>query len=249
MKLKIIRLSILLIPASLLQAIVDTNQFQNLLHSAPNCIGLQCPDTFGVTHFIVGYPHEAPKKQTKNKPQEKSPVALTDKHVLFSPDDDVEQALMQLIKEEQKGLKIAIFSFTNKNIAQALIDAHQRGIHVQVVCDPAQGKDRYSKIAMLKEAGIQVFEYDPNYVKDMRSNLMHHKFMIVGDDRTVTGSYNWTKAANERNQENIVILKDKEIAQKFHEQFDRLKGRCVHCKQTTKMVSGKQKKRQRFAVH
>ncbi len=111
-----------------------------------------------------------------------------------------------------------------------MINAHKRGVHIEVVADPAQFKDRYSKISLLQESGIPVYEYDPNYVTDMRSNIMHHKFSIFGISCVMTGSYNWTGAARDRNQENGVIIKNRNVAAKFEKQFERLKERCVHCR-------------------
>lgn len=191
---------------------------------------LNVPEGFGKTHFIAGFPHEtATHKTSKNKRgQSTSPAEKT---VLFSPDDNLQQALIDLIGKECASIKVAIYTFTDKDIAQALIDAHKRGVEVQIVTDPCQLKDRYSKCLALKEKGIKVFEYDPTYIKDMRSNLMHHKFAIFGCDKQKdccvwTGSFNFTQAACKRNQENALIVKDAYAVKRFSDQFELLKQRC-----------------------
>ena len=215
----------------------DLYSLIDLIHNQPVCLPTVYPDSFGRTHFIVGFPHEkveATRKAAQQKPIKKSLKANAVKKVLFSPDDNLQQALIEYINNENKQIRVAIFCFTDKDIAQALIDAHNRGIDVEIVTDPAQLKDRYSKMSLLQDSAIKVYEYNPNYVKDMRSNIMHHKFVIFGRKgsdlaRVWTGSFNFTQAANKRNQENVLISADPEIVEKFCEQFELLKKRCVGC--------------------
>lgn len=191
------------------------------------CAQWHVPDNFGKTHFILGFPdHNRPAKKSAPKP---TPASATDKQVFFAPDDDIQQAIIGMINSAQSSVKVAIFSFTDQKIADALIAAHQRGVKVEVITDPAQFKERYSKVTLLQKEGIKVLEYNPNYVSDMRSNLMHHKFAIIDTVKVITGSFNWTVAAQKRNQENLVVLQDAQIVTSFDQQFDKIKGRCVGC--------------------
>jgi phosphatidylserine/phosphatidylglycerophosphate/cardiolipin synthase-like enzyme len=211
--------------------------------------------TFGSTHFIVGFPHDlckatrtaigqevAQQKATKTRSVTSKTVVHNDKIVqaFFSPDDDLQDALIQLIQQESSSIRIAIYTFTDTEIAQALIDAHQRGVNVQIIVDPSQGKDRYSKVSTLQAAGIKVFFYNPDYVADKRSNLMHNKFAIFGNTkknkvRVWTGSYNFTAAARTRNQENAVLFTDTAVFEDYLKQFCCLKDeRCIGCDRAQK---------------
>jgi phosphatidylserine/phosphatidylglycerophosphate/cardiolipin synthase-like enzyme len=213
-------------------------------------------DQFGKTHFIIGFPHQdfaqAQKTaRTTTKTTQATPrTTAGERTAFFSPDDDLTQILVDLIGKEQRSIKVAIFMFTDKDIAQALLDAHKRGVRVEVVADPSYKADRYSKVTVLKEAGIPIYDYNPNYISDMRSNIMHHKFIVFGapsDDkaRVWTGSFNFTRAARDRNQENGVILVDRTTVTSFDEQFNRMKQqRCVHCnKHSVRVACGSSKKR------
>src|ERR1700761_6863480 len=77
---------------------------------------LNVPEGFGKTHFIAGFPHEtATHKRSKNKREQST--ASTEKTVLFSPDDNLQQALIDLISKECASIKVAIYTFTDKEIA------------------------------------------------------------------------------------------------------------------------------------
>lgn len=158
---------------------------------------------------------------------------------LFSPDDAIQEVQLALIAAEQKSIDIAIFSFTDLEVAHALIAAHKRGVVVRIVADRGSSVGDYSKIFMIRKAGIPVYlcpaskseiiDFDEACLEDkvMASALMHNKFMIFGNtlgNRSLlwTGSYNFTRSANTRNQENVVILSDQNIISAFTAQFIKL---------------------------
>jgi len=190
----------------------------------------KAPSTFGKTHFIVGYPHDSATQQSQvsDAPQERGYV----KHVLFGPDDNVRPMLLNLINKEPVSIKLTAFVFTDKDIALALIDAHKRGVAVEVVTDPSKLYDRYSKITQLHEKGIEIFVYNPDYKKKSSPyNLMHNKFIVFGENNgstssVWTGSFNFTRSAMLRNQENVVVLGGTSVVERFASQFNQLKKRC-----------------------
>lgn len=193
---------------------------------------------FGKTHFIVGMkPADyVQKSQQSGAAAEKQHVAHAahTTEVFFSPDDDVQAVLLDLINKEQKSLKIAIFIFTDDALARAVIAAKHRGVIVELIVDPSKMKERYSKIGLLQKEGVSIFEYNPDHNKDKRSNIMHHKFIIFGSSGSQssfvwTGSFNFTQSAGKRNQENAIILHDPEVIKKFSLQYELLKTRSVFC--------------------
>lgn len=159
----------------------------------------------------------------------------------FSPDDGIQEIQRALIEAEQKSLDIAIFSFTDTETAQALIAAHKRGVRVRIVADRGSSVGDYSKILLLRRAGIPVHVCpvitekqpvlhldDPRFdEKAMGGALMHNKFIVFGQtagNRPLlwTGSFNFTRSANARNQENVIILSDQGVINAFSRQFEKL---------------------------
>ncbi|MEX0848755.1 MAG: phospholipase D-like domain-containing protein [Candidatus Dependentiae bacterium] len=194
---------------------------------------LEVPVSFGKTHFIVGLSKE--EVSQRNAQSSFSDVECTVNEAYFSPDDDLQQKIIDFIDQEKKGIYLAIFSFTNKNIADALVRAHKRGIEIQLVADPSFLHDRYTKIALLQEKGISVFVYDPKKSPgnaSTMSNIMHNKFVLFlnnVDDKPLvwTGSFNFTKSACLSNQENVVVLNNPQIVNRYIEKFHELKKRAI----------------------
>ena len=121
--------------------------------------------------------------------------------------------------------------FTNEPIAHALIGAHERGVLVEVVTDKSSMGDRSSKIDLLIKKGIPVFVFCPKQGA-MTGHLMHNKFALFGNNSlnkslVWTGSFNLTRAAQNTNQENVLILEDQTVFDLYQKQYDVLKSRCA----------------------
>ena len=105
-----------------------------------------------------------------------------------------------------------MYAFTSKDIAQALVSASQRKVHIKIVLDIAQMKDHFSKSRYLLKQDLKVkFQMGPG--------LMHDKFAIIDDREVLTGSFNWTVTANKRNSENLLIINDSRLAHQYSNQF------------------------------
>lgn len=204
---------------------------------------IDVPLNFGKTHFIIGYTDtvtsQEPKQQKTSSSESDTTVEtfVCDgcvKRALFAPDDNIQKALLYLIEQEKESIKLAIFTFTDGDVAQALIDAQERGVIVEIIADAGSKSDRFSKIPLLKEKGFTVFVYDPDYKKGVKKSLMasimHNKFLvfgknILGKSLVWTGSFNITKSAHRQNQENVLVLDDTKLIQKYAQQFEILKER------------------------
>jgi len=193
---------------------------------------------FGKTHFIVGFPHEAQQQKPCSAASKQGLAQILQcddgsfKQAFFSPDNDLQKLLIELINNEEEGIEAAIFSFTSSAIAQALVNAHKRGIRVEIVTDISSMYDRFGKIRWLKEQGIRVYVYNP-FNKAILNNIMHNKFVIFknnveGKSLLWTGSANWTRSAQENNQENILVLDEPHLIARYARQFDLLKDRTNH---------------------
>ena len=181
----------------------------------------------GKTHFIVGYTpaQSEPKEEIQQRPHDpNTPSWLCTHdvcHAFFSASDDIHSILIDLIAHEQKAIKITMFMFTDKEIAQALLDARARGVSVEIIADSSSAKDRFSKIPFLKQEGIPSYEYCSSDQAGLIADCMHHKFVIFeknyGDKAFLwTGSFNFTKNAA-KNQENVLITDNKNAIQQYRE--------------------------------
>ena len=150
--------------------------------------------------------------------------------VFFSPDDDPRVHLLQLIDDAQQSIKVAVYTFTETQLANALVRAHKRGVAVDVVLDD-YSNNQWGKIHVLEKGGIPVHIYNPKATsKEKYTGIMHDKFAIFDNATVWTGSYNWTYSANFRNQENALVIENEtDVTMRFAQQFDILKERCAAC--------------------
>ncbi len=147
----------------------------------------------------------------------------------FSPYDSLGSLLVELIKHERESIRIAIFSFTDGTIAQALIEAQERGVTVEIMADAGGIKDRFSKINMLALQGVPVYVYIPTN-QGILNDILHHKFALFGcnlfDSSLIwTGSFNFTKSASKANHENVVLLDTKPLIARYSEHYKTLRKR------------------------
>ena len=92
------------------------------------------------------------------------------------------------------------YSFTSKPIAKALIDAKKRGVKIDTVLDKSNATAKYSAAAFLYNAGIPV-------LIDDKHAIAHNKIMIIDRQILITGSFNFTAAAENKNAENLLVIK------------------------------------------
>lgn len=134
-------------------------------------------------------------------------IALVDgsAQALFSPWDDIEGAVVASLRAAQQQVLVQAFSFTSRPIARALIAAKRRGVDVRVTADAGETRRlEGGRIPELAAAGIPVFIEE-------RYQSAHNKVMVIDADLptviVITGSYNWSFAAQRRNAENVLIMR------------------------------------------
>ncbi|MEM2272773.1 MAG: phospholipase D family protein [Candidatus Bathyarchaeia archaeon] len=139
--------------------------------------------------------------------------------IYFSPKGGCAQAIIDLIRSANKSIHVLIYSFTLDSIGYALVEAYKRGIDVKVVFEKGQVTE-YSEYLRLRAAGVPVRN-------DTNPNLMHNKIMIVDSEIVVTGSYNWSRSAEEENNENMIIVRSRRIANEYERIFEEIWARGV----------------------
>ncbi|MCG2790523.1 MAG: phospholipase D-like domain-containing protein [Actinomycetia bacterium] len=137
---------------------------------------------------------------------------LAKTEVYFSLSDNPQKEIIKNINQAQAFINIAMYVFTDKELALPLVDAQERGVKVRVYLDKEQVDYQYSQSSFLVQKGIKTRISTNNYI-------MHHKFAIIDNRILLTGSYNWTFSANHRNDENLMVIDDPEIIKIFQNQF------------------------------
>jgi phosphatidylserine/phosphatidylglycerophosphate/cardiolipin synthase-like enzyme len=133
----------------------------------------------------------------------------------FSPSQGATDLIVKTIDGAHTTIRVAAYGFTSKPIAEALIAAHRRGVDVEAVLDMKANR-RYGMSWFLAENGIPV---RPNG----RYAILHDKFMIVDDEKLELGSFNYTKSAEIRNAENVLVIAgQKNIVRDYANQWNRL---------------------------
>lgn len=150
-----------------------------------------------------------------NTPYPTLTINGTKVEVYFSPDDGVQAQVLRQIDRAQHSVYFLTFSLTSNPLRDALIDAHQRGVAVAGVIESDQSRNEGCDYLPLLQAGVDVR-------LDSNPNSMHHKVFIIDGQIIVTGSYNYSSSAEGRNDENLIILHNIDIAQLYRQEFDRI---------------------------
>lgn len=133
----------------------------------------------------------------------------------FSPGEDCLRQICGLFRLARRSVDACVFTITDNRIADAILDAHRRGVIVRIVTDNEKSFDAGSDIQSLAAAGVSVRI-------DVSEFHMHHKFALFDGQTLLTGSYNWTRSAAEVNEENVVVLDDARVVRQFQAVFDGL---------------------------
>jgi phosphatidylserine/phosphatidylglycerophosphate/cardiolipin synthase-like enzyme len=147
-------------------------------------------------------------------------VYFTDPQNVNDPDNlagSIPEKLIGHINQAQDTIHIASFEFNLTPVAEALIDAHNRGVEVKWVTDDEHGiesdeEDDHGQFAMLEKAGIEIKD-------DERGALMHNKFWIFDNKTVWTGSTNITANGNFRNNNNVLVIDSSEVAAIYEREF------------------------------
>jgi len=134
--------------------------------------------------------------------------------VAFTPGDDAAGLIIGVIGQAQREVLVQAFSFTHEGIARALIAARKRGVEVRVIADREQTERmERSKVAMMAGAGVPVW-------LDGEHQSAHNKVMVIDAGTSsavlVTGSYNFTNAAQYKNAENLLLLRGNDKLMKLY---------------------------------
>jgi phosphatidylserine/phosphatidylglycerophosphate/cardiolipin synthase-like enzyme len=146
--------------------------------------------------------------QGKEAAQEEPLFATSRVEVFFSPHGGCTEAIVRELGAAKETVLVQAYSFTSAPIAAAVVAAHKRGVKVAVLLDKSQRSAQYSSADFLGRAGV------PTFI-DAKHAIAHNKVMIIDGETVITGSFNFTKAAESSNAENLLVIRDRALAAKY----------------------------------
>jgi len=132
--------------------------------------------------------------------------------VYFSPHGGATEAVVDALEHATNSILVQAYSFTSESIAKALVDARRRGVQVQVLLDGSQRTEKYSEADFLQHNEISTSI-------DAQHAIAHNKIIIIDDYLILTGSFNFTKAAEDRNAENLLVINDPSLAKRYFDNW------------------------------
>ena len=128
--------------------------------------------------------------------------------VYFSPHGGCTDAILRELNKSKTSILVQAYTFTSAPIAKALLDAHKRKVKVEVILDKSQRNHQYSSATFFSNAGI------PVTINAVHA-IAHNKVMIIDGETVITGSFNFTKAAEENNAENLLVIHDRKLGERY----------------------------------
>ena len=128
--------------------------------------------------------------------------------IYFSPKGGCTDAIIRELDKAKKTILVQAYLFSSAPIAKSLVDAHKRGVKVEVLLDKSQKGNQYSSADFFANSGI------PTKI-DTQHGIAHNKVMIIDGETVITGSFNFTKSAEENNAENLLVIRDKKLAERY----------------------------------
>jgi phosphatidylserine/phosphatidylglycerophosphate/cardiolipin synthase-like enzyme len=132
-------------------------------------------------------------------PVSAGPAAAPSIDVFFSPRGAATEAVVREIGNAKREILVQAYSFTSAPIAKTLVDAHKRGVRVTAILDKSQRTQKYSSATLLNNSGILTYI-------DAKHAIAHNNIMIIDGATIITGSFNFTTAAEEKNAENLLVI-------------------------------------------
>lgn len=136
--------------------------------------------------------------------------------VWFSPDMRVGDRIRALILGATESVHVMAFNLTLDTISDAILSRAAGGVEVLGLFDADQMQNQGSDIARLEELGVDI-------TLDGNPRKMHHKVIVIDESIVITGSHNFSRNAEEKNDENVLIIYSPELAEEYLIEFLRLR--------------------------
>lgn len=130
----------------------------------------------------------------------------------FSPDCGTAKAIIARIDSATKSIDVAAYQLTHPGISNALIAAHMRRVSVRLLVDRSQETSPRTTATYVSAAGVDMRT-------DHRESIMHNKFMVIDSATVITGSFNFTVSADQKNAENCLFIVSADLAAQYAHNF------------------------------
>ena len=128
--------------------------------------------------------------------------------VFFSPKGGCMDAILNELKNAKSSVRVQAYWFTSPSIAKAIVQAHKRGVKVEVILDRSRTEIENEQANVIAQNGV------PTFIDDKHTTA-HNKLIIIDGNVVITGSFNFTDQSEDENAENLLVIRDKGIADKF----------------------------------
>jgi phosphatidylserine/phosphatidylglycerophosphate/cardiolipin synthase-like enzyme len=135
----------------------------------------------------------------------------------FAPEDQVTERLLALVREAEGSIRFMAFIFTDDDLGEAVIAQHEAGLTVQGVFEERNADLRYSEFGRMYHAEPRM-----DVRLDGNTYMMHHKVIILDDETVILGSFNFSRSADEVNDENLLVIHDRKVASQYRAEFKRI---------------------------
>jgi len=142
-------------------------------------------------------------------------VSSRPSRAFFGPEDPMVESVEGVVRASQMTLDIAVFTITDDRLSRAILAVAQRGVAVRILTDDDKSLDRGSDVSWLDRHGIAI-------LMDNSPFHFHHKFCVADRRVLLNGSYNWTRGADQKNRENLLITEERGLVARYQAAFDDL---------------------------
>ena len=131
----------------------------------------------------------------------------------FSPVDKVMDKLVSYVQGAQKSIRFMIFTYTDTNLANAMIARNQAGVDTEGVIEDRGASEGAMVPLFCAKVPVKV---------DGNKYTMHHKIIVIDESTVITGSFNFTKSADQENDDNVLVIHNSDLARLYLQEFDRV---------------------------
>ncbi len=147
--------------------------------------------------------------------EQKITVNGTPIFVVFSPEDKPVQHIVPYLQNARRNIRFLAFSYTQPDMGEAMLERIKNGVTVEGVFETVGSDSQFSEMLPLRCAGGKIR-------RDGNPGFLHHKVIIIDNRIVITGSFNFSDSANTKNNENVIIIDNAEIAKRYLEEFQRV---------------------------
>ena len=128
--------------------------------------------------------------------------------VCFTPNRKCQLKIIDVINRAKDSVFVQAYSFTDRDIAKALVGAAKRGVKVRILLDKSNRNDKRSAKDIVVQNALPLRFDSP-------SGIAHNKVMVIDRSIVLSGSYNFSAAAHSSNTENLLILNNPGLAKEY----------------------------------